>query len=71
MNQQIPEWVQTYTVGRHERIYPVIGQPVPIQAYKPQLPDVSRSPQVRVRLGIEEERRLTAGQRFVVWLNKK
>ena len=36
MEQQIPDYVLTYTVGKHERIYPVIGQPIPIQPYIPQ-----------------------------------
>lgn len=66
------EWQKEEYFGRHTALTPARVGIEYVTGYgvrsKPVRPDFNRSPQVLLSLGAQK---LDAGQRFVIWLNKK
>lgn len=74
MRRNRPEaaWQREHYYGRHTALVPARVGIEYVTGYgvrsKPVRPDFNRSPQVLLSLGAQK---LDAGQRFIIWLNKK
>ena len=71
-NRPEADWQKEHYFGQHTALVPARVGIEYVTGYgvraKPVRPDLNRSPQVLLMLGAQK---LDAGQRFIIWLNKK
>ena len=77
-DEWLGQWEPSWYLGKHERTLTMrrtkkyamgyVGSMKPVNDIRPVKAEFSRSPQVLLRMGMEQ---MSLGKRFAVWLNKK